>query len=123
MSTKNVPINGQTYIINPFKGIKGFKIQAKLLKLISSGVGALGTDEGDEVNGLMNAIKSLLAENDVDEITNLILEIISDTKTMDGNIDFDKEFSQNYLSLFELVKEIILFNYKDVFQKLGINVD
>lgn len=123
MSTKNVPINGQTYIINPFKGIKGFKIQAKLLKLISSGVGALGTDEGDEVNGLINAIKSLLAENDVDEITNLILEIISDTKTMDGNIDFDKEFSQNYLSLFELVKEIILFNYKDVFQKLGINVD
>lgn len=126
MSNHNVKINNKAYIINPFKGIKGFKIQAKLLKIVSSGIGALGTgsENGDEpeIDNLMAGIKLLLTENDVDDIFKLIEEIISDTQTLDGSIDFDKEFSQNYLALFELIKEIILFNYKDVFQKLGISV-
>lgn len=119
MQNHTVKINNQAYIINPFKGIKGFKIQAKLIKLVSSGLSGLGGSE--DVDGIVKAIQVLLGENDVDDITNLIMEILSDTMTPDGKLDFDTEFSQNYLALFELLKEVILFNYKDVFQKLGIN--
>jgi len=121
---KIVDINGTKYIIEPFKGRKGFKLKTRIAKIISPALAELETNiEGLSDSGIvLKAIQSVIESTESDEIFNLVEEIVTGAKTENGAIDFDTEFSKNYMTLYKLIKEIVIENYGDVFQGLGMNV-
>lgn len=124
-----VHINDNDYIINPFMGLQGLKIQNKLIKYAGTVITKLNASTEQDVNeedvfgNIAEILQTLLSGDNEKEITDLIVELVSKVQKNGQPINFDKEFSCNYVTLFELVKEVVMFNYKDVFQKLGIGVN
>ena len=57
-----------------------------------------------------------------DQYVELIKEILSGVTKNNMPVDFENEFQLNYGNLFKLIKEVLEFNYRDVFSLLGINV-
>ena len=123
---KIVDINDKKYIIEPFKGRKGFKLKAKLLHVLAPALDSFKEDSQNEkiteIGMIVGALQSVIEKSDSDEIFDVVEELISGVKTESGAVDFDIEFSQNYSALYKLIKEVIEVNYKDVFSLLGINV-
>lgn len=117
---KIVHIGDETYVINPFLTTKGLRVKAKLVKYLGSSLSAAlsAEDEGTVVD----LIAGVFAEITEDQYVELIKEILSNVTKNNMNIDFDKEFALNYGNLFKLVKEVLEFNYNDLFSLLGINV-
>lgn len=123
---KVVEINEKKYIIEAFGGVKGFKIKQKLVKLLAPALEAFKsskeTDSDDQSLMLIaDAVQSVLETTEDDGIFNLLTELMTAVKTENGSIDFNEEFKQNYVSLYKLAKEVIMYNYQDVFQALGMN--
>lgn len=131
---KIVEVKDKKYLIDPFKGKKAFKIKMKLLRLLNPVLESLKNIKDDTSNEVDNkedenflavigdAIQHVLEKNTDDEIFDLLEELMSTVKTENGLIDFDTEFTQNTMSLYKLAKEVIMYNYEDVFQELGMNV-
>jgi hypothetical protein len=117
---KIVHIGDETYVINPFLTTKGLRVKAKLVKYLGSSLSAAlsAEDEGTVVD----LIAGVFAEITEDQYVELIKEILSNVTKNNMNVDFDKEFALNYGNLFKLVKEVLEFNYNDLFSLLGINV-
>lgn len=122
---KIVDINDKKYIIEPFKGRKGFKLKTKLMRVISPALNEMRKAADEDVSELgliVAAIQSVLENSDDDEIFAIVEELMTGVKTESGSLDFDLEFSQNYSTLYKLVKEVVEVNYNDVFSLLGMNV-
>lgn len=117
-----VCINDVDYIINPFKGKQGLKLQMKLLKLVQPALSAIRdlTDEADQMAIIGEMIKGVMSRADEDEILQLIEELLAGVYKGTIKLDIDKEFTCNYSVVFHLLKEVIMFNFKDVFSQLGI---
>lgn len=117
-----VCINDVDYIINPFKGKQGLKLQMKLLKLVQPALSAIRdlTDEADQMAIIGEMIKGVMTRADEDEILQLIEELLAGVYKGTIKLDLDKEFTCNYSVVFHLLKEVIMFNFKDVFSQLGI---
>lgn len=117
-----VCINDVDYIINPFKGKQGLKLQMKLLKLVQPALSAIRdlTDEADQMAIIGEMIKGVMTRADEDEILQLIEELLAGVYKGTIKLDLDKEFTCNYAAVFHLLKEVIMFNFKDVFSQLGI---
>lgn len=117
---KIVHIGDETYVINPFLTTKGLRVKAKLVKYLGSSLSAAlsAEDEGTVVD----LIAGVFAEITEDQYVELLKEILSNVTKNNMSIDFDKEFALNYGNLFKLVKEVLEFNYNDLFSLLGINV-
>lgn len=123
--SKVVEINGKTYIIEPFYGIKGLKLKVEVSKLIApvfNGELAISQEEGD-MSTVLNAIKTLIESNPTDKLISVIQELITGVRTEKGKIDFDIEFQKNYMTLYKLIYEVIKENYDDVFSQLGTLVN
>ena len=60
----------------------------------------------------------LLSGDNAEEIINLVPDLLSRVTKNGVKIDFDEEFSQNYLTMFKLVFEVLKLNYLSSFQKL-----
>jgi len=122
---KIVDINDKKYIIEPFKGVKGFKLKVKVTKLISPALTALQSEIGSlsDTGVMVKAIQSVIENTDNEEVFSLVQELITGVKTENGAVDFDTEFSKNYMTLYKLIKEVIVENYGDVFQVLGMNAE
>lgn len=127
MLQKIVDIEGEKYVINAFKGEKGFKLKTQIIQLASPSLGDLfksvPTDNSEKQESGENVIQSLvkfIANSTSDKIFQLIKDIISEVEKDGQKINFDTEFSCNYFALYKLVYEVLFFNYKDVFLKLGI---
>lgn len=121
---KIVKINDVAYMIEPFKGAKGFKLKHKVLKVLSPAFEKITAMKDELTNeGLMvGAIQSIVESSETEELFDLIVELVSNVKKEDGFIDFDTEFTKNYVTLYKLVYHIIMENYGDLFQELGMNV-
>lgn len=121
---KIVEIKDKKYILEPFLGKKGFKIKQKVVRILAPVLKEVGTlkEENTILEYLAVAVQSVMEHSDDDSLFNLIEELLTGAKTESGKIDFDTEFSQNYVTLYKLVAEIVLYNYKDVFSELGMNV-
>ena len=122
---KIVDINDKKYIIEPFKGRKGFKLKTKLMRVISPALNEMRKAADEDVSELgliVTAIQSVLENSEDDEIFAIVEELMAGVKTESGSLDFDLEFSQNYSTLYKLVKEVVEVNYNDVFSLLGMNV-
>jgi len=117
-----VCINDTDYIINPFKGKQGLKLQLKLLKIIQPALSSLQnvTDDATQMVVIGEMLKGLMSSADEDALLALIEELLAGVYKGTVKLDIDKEFTCNYAVILELLKEVVMFNFKDVFSKLGI---
>lgn len=120
-SQKVVRINDKAYVINAFKGIKGWSYLPRLTKYVFPFIGYM-FDEGKGDNDVMDEMMKLLSGNNAEEVITLIQELVADVQVEGSSIDFDFEFAQKYDALIMLVIEVIKLNYFDSFQRLVTNL-
>jgi hypothetical protein len=115
-------IGDADYIINPFKGKQGLKLQLKLLKIVQPALSSLQhlTEDADQMAVLGEIIKGVMSHADEDALLSLVEELLAGVYKGTVKLDIDKEFTCNYSVIIELLKAVIMFNFKDVFSKLGI---
>ena len=133
-------IKEDKYIIDAFKGMEGWRYLPKVTKLILPFIfGNSAEDESKEksVEDIQEAfgeldskqknideekvipmLMDLLSGDNAEEIINLVPDLLSRVTKNGVKIDFDEEFSQNYLTMFKLVFEVLKLNYLSSFQKL-----
>jgi hypothetical protein len=123
-----VKIENNTYIIDAFKGLDGWKLLPRVTKLILPFLfSAQDLDEEDaseELKALneektIEILMNLLSGDNADDLIDLVPKLLSNVTKNSEVIDFDKEFSQNYMVMFKLVFEVIKLNYISSFQKLA----
>lgn len=112
-----ITINERTYIINAFKGLKGWSYLPRLTKYIFPFVGFIFNQDSTD-DDVIATLVSLLSGENAKEVEQLIIEMISDVNVDGSRIDFDTEFTQNYDALLKLVVEVLKLNYQDSFQRL-----
>ena len=113
-------INDRTYVINSFRGEKGWEFLPRLSKYIFPFIGLLGGEElTDEQAG--ESLMRLLEGENSREISNLVKELVSDVEVGGMKINFNEEFSENYDALLILALEVIKLNYAKSFQRLVTN--
>ena len=118
---KVVRINDKAYIINAFKGIKGWSYLPRLTKYVFPFISFM-FDEGRGEAEVMDEMVKLLSGNNAEEVITLIQDLVADVQVDGSTIDFDFEFSQKYDALILLVIEVIKLNYFDSFQRLVTNL-
>ena len=120
-SQKIVRINDKAYVINAFKGIKGWSYLPRLTKYVFPFISFI-FDEGRGEAEVMDEMVKLLSGNNAEEVITLIQDLVADVQVDGSTIDFDFEFSQKYDALILLVIEVIKLNYFDSFQRLVTNL-
>lgn len=118
---KVVRINDKAYIINAFKGIKGWSYLPRLTKYVFPFISFM-FDEGRGEADVMDEMVKLLSGNNAEEVISLIQDLVADVQVDGSTIDFDFEFTQKYDALILLVIEVIKLNYFDSFQRLVTNL-
>lgn len=127
-----VNVDGTTYIIDAFKGARGFRYLPKITKLILPflfGADATISEEdlkeqakqGLSEEKTVEILMDLLSGDNADELIDLVTDLVQGVTKNGSVIDFDEEFSQNYSVLLKLVFEVIKLNYLNSFQKLVSN--
>lgn len=114
-------INDRAYIINAFKGIKGWSYLPRLTKYVFPFISFM-FDEGRGEADVMDEMVKLLSGENANEVINLIQDLVADVQVDGSAIDFDFEFTQKYDTLILLVIEVIKLNYFDSFQRLVTNL-
>lgn len=112
---KEVTVGDEKYTITRFSAIKGLKFQKYLLKVF--GAAWVEAEAGERPT-----IASILAKviDNVEEIDEMVLaEMVCLSLDMQLQ-DFDFKFSGKTVTIFQLLKEIVFFNYEDLFTMLGM---
>lgn len=132
---KNVSIQGNDYMLTQFKASLGLKYMKQLTKLLGpafielqkaadttdiKGKGAEAAKAKKEEDAMMQAAMVLIDSMDNVEVESLVQALVMNGATKGTmSINFDMEFAGKYDVLFELIKEIVSFNFGNVFSKLG----
>lgn len=117
---KEVEIKGTKYLLTQFDGMFGFSVLQKVQAIFIPAWAEMQREaiKGNEA-AFVDMIASLspkLAELDVE----LIKQVIEKGATRNSvQISFARDFSGKYMEMLHLLKEILLFNFKDVFSELG----
>ena len=112
-----ITINERTYIINAFKGLKGWSYLPRLTKYIFPFIGFIFNQDSTD-DDVIATLVSLLSGENAKEVEQLIIEMVSDVNVDGSRVDFDTEFAQNYDALLKLVVEVLKLNYQGSFQRL-----
>jgi hypothetical protein len=121
----DVHIDGIDYKITQFLTTKGLGIEVKLMKLLGPSFMELqkvAQDENAQEAVLSAAITVLIEQFDKVDVVALIKELLSGVTKGTATINFDQEFAGRYGAIFDLVKEVLKFNFADVFSKLGLGI-
>lgn len=121
----DVHIDGIDYKITQFLATKGLGIEVKLMKLLGPSFMELqkaSQDENAQEAVLSAAITVLIEQFDKVDVVALIKELLSGVTKGTATINFDQEFAGRYGAIFDLVKEVLKFNFADVFSKLGLGI-
>jgi hypothetical protein len=121
----DVHIDGVDYKITQFLTTKGLGIEVKLMKLLGPSFMELqkvAQDENAQEAVLSAAITVLIEQFDKVDVVALIKELLSGVTKGTATINFDQEFAGRYGAIFDLVKEVLKFNFADVFSKLGLGI-
>ena len=131
---RNVHISGQDYMITQFKATLGIKLMKQLAKLLGPAFIELqrAGDTGDikgknaeaekakrEEQAMMNAATVLIDNLDNVEVEQLVITLMSGVTKGTQTINFDMEFAGKYDVLFSLLKEVVSFNFGNVFFAIG----
>lgn len=116
---KTVNINGQEYLLNQFGAIEGLKYQKALAQVLLPAIAEITKNADSEASAISIGMTKL-AEN-IDKVDEKMIEamVIRGATKNNLTINFDNEFAGKYMELFQLVKEIVLFNFGSVFTMLG----
>lgn len=122
---------GRVYTIKPFAGRDTTKIFAKLVKYGSGAFGGVlrglyDKEEEEELNAVSYFIAGALQDAfvDIDDpkfIDFITTELLANVYRNNSPIDYDKEFAGQLLLAFDLMRHVIDYNFRPVFQQLGIN--
>lgn len=115
LEEKDVEIGGKTFNIKKFPATKGLKYMKILTKVVSPLYSKMNSEEGLTFGELVETVLEQIET--VDE--ELIKEMIMVSTGMQERT-FEFEFSGKYVTMFELLKTILFFNYEDVFSQLGL---
>ena len=121
----DVHIDGVDYKITQFLATKGLGIEVKLMKLLGPSFMELqkaAQDENAQEAVLSAAITVLIEQFEKVDVVALIKELLSGVTKGTATINFDQEFAGRYGAIFDLVKEVLKFNFADVFSKLGLGI-
>jgi hypothetical protein len=118
---KTIKIGEEDFIINSFPATKGLKLLKQITKLVGPAFSELikGGAEGTDINPVSLAMEKLFDNLDAVDVETLVKELVSSASKGSISINFDMEFSGDYVKLFNLVKEIVEFNFGSVFTLLG----
>lgn len=123
-----VNIGEKAYIIYPFNFIEGKKIETKLLKYAAPVISNLlkaedeGVGENKSVAAILDGIAATLDESNIDDFVQLQVDLLSKVMCNGGKVNIETEFQCEFDKALDLMKAVIDFNFKSVFQKLGIAV-
>ncbi|AYD82372.1 hypothetical protein Aci011_042 [Acinetobacter phage vB_AbaM_B09_Aci01-1] len=129
----NYDDGARIYSIKPFKGKKGTIAAAKLTKYVSESFGGVlvgvldqidgGTDVekldavGFMISGILDgAFKSL----DDPQLHEFYFSLFDEVYRDGQRIEYDDEFKLEQEYAIDLVRHIVTYNFKSVFQRLGI---
>lgn len=125
-------LESKTYVIYPFNFIEGKRIEARLLKyaapvlskFVKADAEAKGQDEDSEsqtLSAILEGITDSLKDGDINDFVQLQVELLSKVQCNGSQINLDREFECEFDKALDLMKEVIVFNFRSVFQ-LGIAV-
>lgn len=131
-------IKGKTYKIGEVLATDAIRLQAKLLKVVGTGVERLptifagyGKDKSPEAKEKSNgaavaAFTDIFVKGDPDEMTNLVKQIVemAQVKRDSGvyeDVDMDGDFTGNLSGMMELVVFVLKETYGDFFRGVLAN--
>lgn len=128
------PEQNLSFIISRFKGRQCTRLAAKLTKYTTSMFGGLiqglmGEVEGEDEEQKLEAISLIMGgvlegafdQIDNDDFLNFFFELFTCVTKDNKPIDYDEEFTgENLVVAFDLAKNVLMHNFKPVFQQLGI---
>lgn len=116
----NTHVNGTDYIITQFGATQGIRIQRQLVRLLGAPILDAQKDGGDL--NVASLIKAVIDNLDNVEVEKLVPELVSRVTIGTKSINFDDHFAGKYGDLLALIKEVLTFNFQDVFTQLGFTI-
>lgn len=111
---KNVTVNGEEFLLTQFPATKGIRVMKQLIKLVGPAAAEI-FKEGD----ISGAVDKLVENMDAVDVETLLKELVASASKGNVAVNFDNEFAGEYAKLLLLVKEIVEFNFGNVFTMLG----
>lgn len=117
---KEVTIGENTYLLHQFGAIEGLKYQKALAQVLLPAIAEISKAGEMSESSAISIGMNKLAEN-IDKVDERMIEAMVVRGATKNNmaINFDNEFAGKYMQLFQLVKEIVMFNFGSVFTMLG----
>jgi len=118
---KTVTVQGEDYLLNQYGAIEGLKYQKALAAVIMPAIAEITSKSGETSEGEAIAIGMAKLSENIDKVDERMIVAMVERGATKGNmaINFDNEFAGNYMKLFTLLKEIVVFNFGSVFTMLG----
>lgn len=118
---KNSKGEDSKFVLVQYDAMKGLTYQRKLLRIL--GPSFIAANTGSKERSLVNAIEGFLDNLDQVEPA-FIKEFVLAGAFKEGRvtINFENDFAGEYSVLYTLLQELVIFNFKDVFQTLGLSL-
>ncbi len=117
---KNSKGEDSKFVMVQYDALSGLKYQRKLLRIL--GPSFIAAQQSTQENFLVSIVEKFLENLDQVE-PEFIKELVLRGSFKEGRvtINFDNDFAGEYMVLYTLVQELVMFNFKDVFRALGLN--
>lgn len=117
---KTVTIGGQDYLLNQFGALEGLKYQKALAQVLLPAIAEISKHSDGSEESAISIGMAKLAEH-IDKVDERMLEAMVTRGATKNSmaINFDNEFAGKYMEMFQLIKEIVMFNFGSVFTMLG----
>lgn len=117
MKQKQILIQGEEFTLNTIPATKSLKIFKDILKLVGPSFAELNKENGEDI--FAKAVEALFDNLDSVDVEKLCVQLVQSAYKGNMGIDFDSEFAGRFDKLFLLLKEIVEFNYGNVFTVFG----
>lgn len=120
---KVVHVGDESYLVTAFLTSKGLRIKSRIIKYFGASLTEAFSGDAEDDSTIISVIAGLFDQITEEQFIELTKDILSNVTKNNQMIDFEREFSKNYVNLYKLIKEVLEFNYSDLFSLLGINAD
>lgn len=128
LKKKTKEINGVTYVVETMNGIQALKTQAKLIKILGSGITGLKTTdlknlmtkEGLNISAIVDLLSPLMDRFDDEEVVEFILSLFKKGVYCEGDaegrkvevpISFEAHFNGRINDVWQVVAFILVANF------------
>lgn len=113
----------QKFILKQYDAFRGIQYQRQLIKILQPSFSALIAAANDkESNNNLEVLAIEKFMENIDQVDPKFLkELVLQGAWKEGRvtINFENDFAGNYGVLFQLIVELVMFNFSDLFQLLG----